>query len=349
MTPTRKDTAVKRLWNLDLLRVLAISAVVVIHTTQIMSKLDVHSYDWAVLNIYDSLARWAVPVFVMISGVLFLDPRKEQTLTKLYSKNVARIVTIILFWGFVYAIINHPPTDLSPNSLYAFFRTAVLGHYHMWFLYMIAGLYILVPVLRCIAASPKTLDYFLAVAFALNTLIPFLTSFGRLSLPTKLTESMLFQMPLGYSFYFLLGYWLSQRSFTKWQEKVLYLLGIVGLLATILLTCAASTAAGKSVFTYYGNFSLPVCLTSVALFVFSKRWPISPDTRHPVLALLSKSTLGVYLVHVIVLDGLQKIGLSAVAFNSALAVPATAFTAIVLSFALAVVMTKVPFFNRHFV
>lgn len=339
----------QRLWNLDLLRIIAISAVVVIHTTQNMGKLDVYGFDWAVLNVYDGLVRWAVPVFVMISGVLFLNPAKEQPLKKLYSKNVLRIVTITLFWGLVYAALNHPPADLSFESLYAFFRTAVLGHYHMWFLYMIAGLYILVPILRCIAASPKTLDYFLAVAFVLNTALPFLTSFGHLSLLTQLTDSMLFQMPLGYSFYFLLGYWLSQRAFTRREEIGIYALGIAGVVATVLLTLIASQAAGKSVFTYYGNFSLPVCLASVALFVSSKRWPIAPGGKHPVIARLSTSTLGVYLVHVIVLDALAHAGLSALSFNPVLAVPATAAAAIVISFALAALMTKIPFFNKHFV
>lgn len=235
----------QRLWNLDLLRIIAISAVVVIHTTQNMGKLDVYGFDWAVLNVYDGLVRWAVPVFVMISGVLFLNPAKEQPLKKLYSKNVLRIVTIILFWGLVYAALNHPPADLSFESLYAFFRTAVLGHYHMWFLYMIAGLYILVPPLRCIAASPKTLDYFLAVAFVLNMALPFLTSFGHLSLITQLTDNMLFQMPLGYSFYFLLGFWLSQRDFTRKQETGIYLLGIAGVAATILLTYAPPRRPGN--------------------------------------------------------------------------------------------------------
>lgn len=339
----------QRLWNLDLLRIIAISAVVVIHTTQNMGKLDVYGFDWAVLNVYDGLVRWAVPVFVMIGGVLFLNPAKEQPLKKLYSKNVLRIVTIILFWGLVYAALNHPPADLSFESLYAFFRTAVLGHYHMWFLYMIAGLYILVPPLRCIAASPKTLDYFLAVAFVLNTALPFLTSFGHLSLITQLTDNMLFQMPLGYSFYFLLGFWLSQRDFTRKQETGIYLLGIAGVAATILLTYAASQAAGKSVFTYYGNFSLPVCLASAALFVFSRRWPIAPGGKHPVISRLSAGTLGVYLVHVIVLDALAHAGLGALAFNPVLAVPATAAAAIVISFALAALMTKIPFFNKHFV
>ena len=54
-------------------------------------------------------------------------------------------------------------------------------------------------------------------------------------------------------------------------------------------------------------------------------------------------------MHVIVLDALAHAGLSALAFNPVLAVPATAAAAIVISFALAALMTKIPFFNKHFV
>ena len=136
----------QRLWNLDILRIVAISAVVVIHTTQNMSKLDVTGLDWAVLNVYDGLVRWAVPVFVMISGVLFLNPAKEQPLKKLYTKNVLhRHHHPVL--GLVYAAPNHPPADLS-ESLLRLFRTAAATLPYVVPLHD-SGLYILVPVMRC--------------------------------------------------------------------------------------------------------------------------------------------------------------------------------------------------------
>lgn len=339
----------QRLWNLDILRIVSIAAVVIIHTaSQYLGKLDVTSPYWEIFNFYDGIVRWAVPVFVMISGALFLNPAKEQSLKKLFSKNILRIATIILFWGLVYAALSHPPSDLSPKSLLAFFKTWVLGHYHMWFLYMIAGLYIMVPILRCITASERTTAYFLVVAFIFNSLIPFFTSFGHLSLLADLTDSMLVQMPIGYSFYFVLGYWLVQRTFNKREEAIVYLLGLLGLVVTIGLTAWASHDAGKAVLTYYANFSLPVCLTSVALFVLSKRWQAgSTDRSRRCISLLSTSTLGVYLVHVIVLDGLQRMGLDAMTFDPLFAVPATAGAAIIISFAVAALMTKIPVFGKH--
>lgn len=68
----------QRLWNLDILRIVSIAAVVIIHTaSQYLGKLDVTSPYWEIFNFYDGIVRWAVPVFVMISGALFLNPAKE--------------------------------------------------------------------------------------------------------------------------------------------------------------------------------------------------------------------------------------------------------------------------------
>lgn len=342
-----------RQWYLDLLRVISIAAVVVIHTAaQYWSSLSVTSYEWNIANVFDGAVRWAVPVFVMISGALFLNPKKEQPIKKLYSKNVLRIVTIILFWGLVYALLRKPPADLTFSSLYEFFEVWVLGHYHMWFLYMIAGLYIMVPVLRCITASEQATAYFLLVAFAVNSVVPFLTSFGRASLLSELVAKMMFEVPVGYSFYFVLGYWLSARQFTLIQRRVMLLGGVIGIVATIAFTRLLSIDAGGGVQTFYNYLSLPVCLASVGVFAGGKtccHGICDPEKKHPLLMQLSASTLGVYMIHIIVLDQLMKWGVDSMSFNPALAIPLSSALAIVISFALAVMMTKIPFFNRHFV
>ena len=58
----------------DYLRVFATLAVMVLHTSaQNWSKTDVNSFTWQTFNFFDSIVRWGVPVFVMISGSLFLS------------------------------------------------------------------------------------------------------------------------------------------------------------------------------------------------------------------------------------------------------------------------------------
>lgn len=76
-----------RIEYLDLLRILASIAVVIIHICS--SKwyaINSNTNEWSILNIYDSLSRWAVPVFVMISGAIFLS--SDYSIEKLYKKIV---------------------------------------------------------------------------------------------------------------------------------------------------------------------------------------------------------------------------------------------------------------------
>lgn len=335
---------------MDILRITSIAFVVVIHTSaQYWSGLDIDGYKWAVANLFDGASRWAVPVFVMISGALFLNPDKPQPLKKLYSKNILRIFTIIVFWGLVYALINEPPADASFSSLYEFFKVWILGHYHMWFLYMIAGLYIVTPILRRITADRQTTVYFLILAFIINTLIPFITSFGHLSIASSLLAKMMFQVPIGYSFYFVLGFYLNDISLSKRVSFASAILFVIGVASTVCLTWFASVKAGEGVQTFYSYLSLPVCVASIGAFLLGRTIckGVSPDKPHRIIKALSASTLGVYMIHIIVLDFLLDLGLSSMAFDPLLAIPATALAAIALSYAIAFVMSKIPIFNKY--
>lgn len=141
----------QRRWYLDILRIVSMAAVVVIHTAAFyFLRLDPGTPNWLVSEFWDGCMRWAVPVFVMISGALFLDPYKEMSIKKLYTSNIFRVVLIILFWGFVYACVGGIPEVPTWSKMISFVETWLMGHYHMWFLYMIAGLYMVTPLLRAI-------------------------------------------------------------------------------------------------------------------------------------------------------------------------------------------------------
>ena len=140
-----QKTERQRVLYIDALRVLACMFVVVLHqSAQKFDKAAVGSYEWTVFNVYDSLTRWAVPVFVMISGALFLDPAKEIRLKTLCRKNLLRIGTAFLFWSALYSIVDY----LCGTRLRDVVSGFITGHVHLWFLYMIGGLYLIVPLLR---------------------------------------------------------------------------------------------------------------------------------------------------------------------------------------------------------
>ena len=342
----------QRKWYLAELRVASIISVVVIHVSaQYWGQLSPTGYDWWITNVFDGLARWSVPVFVMISGALFLDPDRKVSIRRLYSKNIVKILVIILVWGFVYAVLYRPLNEMSMRSLLSFVKEWLFGHYHMWFLYMILGLYVLVPVLRRIASSDSCMKYYLVIAFAVNSVIPFVTSFDATGTISALFSKASIQLPVGFSFYFVLGYWLSRTELSPARARMLYLAGVLGGIVTVLLTGWASVVAGAPVQTYYSYFMLPVAVTSAAVFVAFHQKGFVPHSgrARKAIALLSKLSLGVYLVHIFVLDNMIKIGIDSMCANPIVAIPVTALIAAIVSYLISFILSKIPFFGRYIV
>jgi surface polysaccharide O-acyltransferase-like enzyme len=131
----------ERLLYADFLRIIATFAVMFLHiAANQWYSTDINSFEWQVFNIYDSLVRFCVPVFVMLSGMFFLEPGKQIPIKKIYTKYILRIVTAFILWSAAYVIFNNfimnknIINDKTVNSMLAQFLE---GNYHLWFLFMI--------------------------------------------------------------------------------------------------------------------------------------------------------------------------------------------------------------------
>lgn len=92
----------QRDYNMDLLRILASLMVIVIHVSA-YNFLDTptKSIEWLSYDMYDSIVRSAVPIFLMISGAFFLNDKIQNNLKKLYTKNIFKLV---LVFGLLYML-----------------------------------------------------------------------------------------------------------------------------------------------------------------------------------------------------------------------------------------------------
>ena len=99
----------------------------------------------------------------------------------------------------------------------------------MWFLFMIVGLYLIIPLLNKIVENPKMAYYFVILAFFFSFLIPQIISviglkYESLSeLVSTLISKFHVEMVLGYSGYFVLGYLLKRMQIRKKLESIIYI------------------------------------------------------------------------------------------------------------------------------
>ena len=194
---------------LDILRILATIAVVMIHVVaRGWLKSNIFTFEWQFYNLFYGILKWAVPIFVMISGALFLGG-EEKSLRRLYGKNIAKIIIAFCFWSAIYVAVYFKERGYGFRDALSFF---LKGHYHMWFLFMITGLYMLVPILRKITESEEATKYTLWLFMIFSVLVPsFLKIFsvkfdGIGNVISEALERIDYLTSLGFVFYFLFNF-----------------------------------------------------------------------------------------------------------------------------------------------
>lgn len=344
----------KRTEYFDYLRIIATAAVMILHISALnYLAVDISTSEWNVFNIYDSFVRWSVPVFVMISGALFLEG--HQSAAHIYRKNILRIVTAFLFWSAIYTAYG----CTREWGLHTVLIEFIKGNYHMWFLYMIIGLYMIVPILRKIVESEKLTSYYLILALIFSVLCPFIINILSFTVPEgaslmrDVLNKMNFRIAVGYSGYFVLGYYLNKSRICRKAEAIIYSLGILGFLGTAALTVFASNYSGSANTIFYDYFSLTVLFESIAVFVFGKKHLSGLNLSFKAKMLLvniSKYSFGAYLVHAMVITVLdQHFGLDTLTFNPVISVPVIGLIVFVISFAISAVINRIPVLKKYIV
>lgn len=342
----------ERILYYDLLRVAASFAVMIIHVAARGWYCDMGTAQWHIVNLYDGCGRWCVPVFVMISGALFL--RRPPDLKTLYKKHILHMATAFAAWSFLYAALEYIRGSRLKDCLVAF----LCGHYHLWFLYMIAGLYMIVPLLHRMAENEALTRYYLLLALIFGFALPQiwgLLSLGGSEAGTYIqtaVEQMNFHFVLGYPAYFLLGYYLATRNISKKTTRIICCLGGVGLLATVAGTELISRAAGSGSTMLYQDTTVNVMLMAAAVFVLFQQLfsgiELGKRSRE-VLFALSKYSFGAYLIHPLIIEALERAGLTVSSFFPLLSIPVISITVFVISYLISGILHRIPVFNKYVV
>ncbi|OAS88190.1 MULTISPECIES: acyltransferase [Metabacillus] len=344
-----------RVIYLDILRIISIIAVIFIHVSmESWMNFSMNSSSWQISNVFNSISRFAVPVLIMVSGVLFLNPRKAIDFKSIFNKYIFRIATAFIFWSALYALFNGILLykDINISMLKFSAKRFIIGEYHMWFLYTIVGMYIITPFLKKIVENRKLTEHFIILSFIFGILIPTLQEFPILNKTVFISDKLNLFFFFGYSFYFVLGYYLFSYHLSKPIKNILYILGILSFIVTLLSTnLLVHYNKIKYLSTDYGyeiNLMPHIALISVVIFLtFKDKLNLEKSTKHNFIFKLSTLSFGAYLIHVLFIKILSLLGLSSGLFNPLFSIPLISSIVILLSFFSSYLLSKVPYVNKY--
>ncbi len=337
-----------RLGYCDFLRCLAALAVVIVHCAgRTLGQEDPASTRFFVLNLLEGVSRWAVPMFLMLSGAFLLDPERPMS-TRKWLGHLGRVAAATLIWGFLYAFYTTRGAHVGVEWFLEALILMVKGelHYHLWYLPMLLGLYLLLPPMRALVkGSSRRGLWYLEGLWGVVTLCVSLFYIFFPQGPGRTWFNMLGLYSLStFMGYFLLGYLLKTCRLTPRREGLCYVLGILGLLVTCEGTRLLSLRAGYLDGRLYEILTPNTCLMAAALFLAARRLELG---RSPLWAKVSALSFGVYLVHPVLLDLCGKLGLPDPAWNVAWAVPLEALAVFAASLAVSWVLRRVPKVGKY--
>ncbi|MEB4615426.1 acyltransferase [Leucobacter sp. M11] len=348
-TPPAAVSDLGRLAYLDRLRAISIVAVVVLHAAAWnWSTFDPSGSAWQTLNWADSAVRFSVPVFFMISGSLFLDPKRNVTWRSLFRKSLPRLLVAFVVWSVFFALVGTYGPG-GTGTLVSLATQIVLGHYHLWFLFALVGLYLVTPILRRVVTDRTTAWYFVGLAGVFASVLPLLT---HVPLAGKLLQTVLdtmqLQLVLGYTLYFVLGYLLSTARVSPKQLRWAFALGAAGIVVTAVGTSWLTQRGNEPNGLLYDYLTPGVVLSAVAVFLGVKAWSESRPQARPghVVSTLSTYSFGIFLVHPLFQWGYQQFGITTAFAHPVSSVPLLALMILVPSLLVAMLLRRMPRLGR---
>ncbi|MCC8418257.1 MAG: acyltransferase family protein [Rickettsia endosymbiont of Glossina mortisans submortisans] len=258
-------------------------------------------------NFIDSCCRVAVPLFILLSGVLALQ--NTMPIEKLWHK-VKRLLIPSIFWSILYkywVLYNIGEASNIVVVLNSIFREPAM--YHLGFVYYMLGVCLLFPILALIVnemiKDTKFACYFLILWFVINGV----NSYYFLSI----TNWMAISNFLNYSDYAILGAYLIRKNigskFPIYYWLILYLIGSI-----FTITWKLNINSSIPDETAYVYLTPNVIIASIGIFVVLQKVNV-PVYHNKLLKCISDNCFFIYFFHVWLPDRLQYIMIEFSSFN----------------------------------
>jgi len=343
LLPTTKP---QHLTYADGMRVIAVAAVAFLHAAAsgVVRYDALGPFQWWTANAIDASCRWAVPVFLMLSGALILDPARREPPSAFYGKRLMRVGVPLAVWTSFYvlwaATYHAQPVTVASvtGSLWA-----GLVENHLYFLFVILGLYAIAPPLRESMSRMRP-----PARWALAVVLLALASFGVPQDYWPMNALTLFTPYIGY---FVMGFLLRDVSLGRNAS------GLVA--AAFVAACAAITIGTGMRFAAWGPsdhrslalydyVSVAVIIQSIAAYLLIQRLCSrgSAADSNRWVRLLGGAAFGIYLTHRAALDVVAGWTGDLYANAAGIAIAVEALLAFACAAGVTLLIQRVPYLRR---
>lgn len=327
-------------------RISAVIAVIILHVAVNKVVLaQIGSEQWWFGNVYSSMVRWCVAVFVMISGALLLDPNKKENLRTFYKKRVSRIFLPLIFWSLFYLIWTALKTEIKGDSvtIYVLLEKILKGkpYFHVWFIFMLIPLYLFTPFFRKIVENSSRKELFILI------IIGFIFSaINEINIEIFTGQSKLFiNWFLSYIPFYFLGYYIRTDK-SNYSFRNVLIIFILSWLATAFscyfYACKSALKVGFYFYSFVSITVIPMSISLMYLFKLNNQFRLSKKLTKQISAL----TFGIYLIHPVFLDIFKFFGFLPEESCALISIPIYTLVIFILSILACWIISKIPYIKR---
>lgn len=288
----RSKNDMKKIEYLEIARILATIAVVGIHIFY-QSTLLFDPSDNRYFLPYNIFA-FCVPLFLLISGAIQLNPDKEFKM----KKSIKKVAIPLVSYGICFSILEQIFNNRAISIKYVFYAilNVIKGESwnHLWYIYMIIGVYLCMPYFKLIVKNSGANEYnkILLILFLFTSLIPSVDEFFNIKIAFNLPiESV-------YVFYLFWGYKLYNLDNHDINNKLLFILSIFNAVCLFF-------ASQNEIRLPYNNI-VTVCYVTSIFLILKKISNICNKIYNSHIEKVASCTFGIYIVHMIFVNFLIK-------------------------------------------
>ena len=152
---------------------------------------------------------------------------------------------------------------------------------------------------------------------------------------------------MGYTGYFLLGYYLYNNELSRQKIKLSYYLGICSVIIAIVGTICISIMLNQKIDVFFGYYMITTFFASVAVFNYFKYDVKVKFTKF--IPFISECTMGIYIFHNFVKWTFEMIGIFVFIGPTVITIPIFTIINIAICIIITVIIKKIPFIGKWLV